>query len=599
MTEVNYQKRSNAELFQKLAAPEKLNCSQIQNYVPVYKRFFNLNETNYNSINFNHPWFLHSIQQKIDPHIELYECKIRDSESKKVKDTNVFFKMAPLVDPVRFLIGKLKFDDPLLFQLPTIYSTPENSVSQFVDSNNAAYVDSLFLFLSSSVLRKTQFIHKVEYYGSYLAVKENFKFNVFDDIDYLVQSPFFVNNKNVLFQVDNFDHIVPPDFFESGKKPPIKISSLSSRLSIESIHDDIFDNVFADQKESTFDEGLEDLTNATFELSSSADTTVASAEPTVADSTIASTSSSCSTSTCSSRTSYTDENSDLDLLESMGSSGYSSDDDVDSDSDSDSDSMLFEEVFATIPKCPVHIIAMEDCEETLDALILENDDLQFSEWTSALFQVIMILITYQKVFSFTHNDLHTNNIMWKHTNKKFLFYKFGQKIYRVPTFNRLFKIIDFGRSIFKFKDQTFCSDSYRPGGEAAGQYNIEPYYNPEKPRVEPNFSFDLCRLACSIFDYVVDDLDDVKDLSKCKPIQKLITEWCLDDKGHNMLYKHNGADRYPDFKLYKMIAKSVHNHTPQTQLERPEFSKYVYKLKKGEKMPADLIDIDAMAPQFV
>ena len=32
--------------------------------------------------------------------------------------------------------------------------------------------------------------------------------------------------------------------------------------------------------------------------------------------------------------------------------------------------------------------------------------------------------------------------------------------------------------------------------------------------------------------------------------------------------------RYPNFKLYKMIARTVHNHTPQKQLEFPFFNQY-------------------------
>jgi len=58
-------------------------------------------------------------------------------------------------------------------------------------------------------------------------------------------------------------------------------------------------------------------------------------------------------------------------------------------------------------------------------------------------------------------------------------------------------------------------------------------------------------------------------------IKQIIVEWCLDDKGINLLYKNNGDERYPDFKLYKMIARHVHNHTPQSQLERPEFSQFI------------------------
>jgi hypothetical protein len=103
----------------------------------------------------------------------------------------------------------------------------------------------------------------------------------------------------------------------------------------------------------------------------------------------------------------------------------------------------------------------------------------------------------------------------------------------------------------------------------------------------------LSRLACSIFDHIIDDLDEIKDLSKCDEIKRIITEWCLDDKGINILYKKDGLDRYPDFKLYKMIARSVHKHTPQAQLDRQEFAAFQIKEK-----PKDFIDIDSMNPLF-
>ena len=238
---------------------------------------------------------------------------------------------------------------------------------------------------------------------------------------------------------------------------------------------------------------------------------------------------------------------------------------------------------------------MEYCENTFDELIL-NNDLTQDEWYSAFMQIIMILITYQKVFSFTHNDLHTNNVMYNNTNKKFIYYCYKKKYYKVPTFGRIFKIIDFGRSIYKFDNKIFCSDSFQAGGDAATQYNIEPYLNEKKPRLEPNFSFDICRLACSIFDYIIDDFEEIKNLKNCNdPIKRLIVEWCLDDKGVNILYKNNGMDRYPDFKLYKMIARCVHNHTPQVQLERPEFKSFEYVTTE---MPTEIINIDNI-PSYV
>jgi hypothetical protein len=51
----------------------------------------------------------------------------------------------------------------------------------------------------------------------------------------------------------------------------------------------------------------------------------------------------------------------------------------------------------------------------------------------------------------------------------------------------------------------------------------------------------------------------------------------LDDNDKNILYKRTGEERYPNFKLYKMIARTVHKHTPQEQLEFPIFKQFLCK----------------------
>jgi hypothetical protein len=181
--------------------------------------------------------------------------------------------------------------------------------------------------------------------------------------------------------------------------------------------------------------------------------------------------------------------------------------------------------------------------------------------------------------------------MYNKTQTKYIYYCYKKKYYKVPTFGRIYKIIDFGRAIYKWNGKLFCSDSFQNGGDAATQYNTEPYFNDKKPRLEPNYSFDLCRLACSIFDYVVDDFDNILELQEENPVVKLIVEWCLDDNGINVLYKNNGQERYPDFKLYKMIARYVHHHTPAAQLERPEFKKYMMT-KNTVPKDAILMNID-------
>ena len=195
------------------------------------------------------------------------------------------------------------------------------------------------------------------------------------------------------------------------------------------------------------------------------------------------------------------------------------------------------------------------------------------------------------MFNFTHNDLHSNNIMYIKTDIKHLYYHVNKKYYKVPTFGRIFKIIDFGRAIYTFRKTVLCSDSFSKNGDASSQYNCEPYFNQKKPRLDPNPSFDLCRLGCSIFDMIVDDLKDVSKITS--PILKIIINWCMDDKNRNVMYKSNGEERYPDFKLYKMIARTVHNHVPNKVLQNEYFDTYVVEKKKIKSNANMIMDIDS------
>ena len=596
MINIHYQKRKNGELFKSLENSESLFLSKTQNYIPIYKRFFELNEKNYNSINLNHSNYLLNVNENKEDNVNknLFECEIQNTKTENIKQKSIFFKLAPLLDPFKYLVGKYDINDKKLFQLPSLHSNENNCISKMLDWNNSAYVDGFFLFLTNQLFYEHSFIHGIEYYGSFLAIKNNFKINVFDDLEYLSNSEFFNKNKNILFTIDPYDESIFQNDTSCGdaKLKPLQIdykTNAKSNLSIKSLDYELFEGVFCieektNQKTITQEE-LIDM-NETNLLTGSNDN-----DP--------KTTTLKSDSSCSSRTSCTSSHEDC--SECDEDSEYTQDEKEDEDSDKsiceeewedvdeESEEEEDEKIEVTIPQFPVQVISMEYCENTFDDLIL-NNDLSEEEWFSALMQIIMILITYQKCFQFTHNDLHTNNVMYNSTKNKFLFYKYKNITYKVPTFGRIFKIIDFGRSIYKLQGNLFCSDSFQVGGDAATQYNIEPYFNKDKPRLEPNYSFDLCRLACSIFDYLVEDMDEIKDLKKCEPVTRMIVEWCLDDKGVNMLYKNNGTDRYPDFKLYKMIARHVHDHTPQSQLDREEFKRFIIKkdMDKGVK----IIDID-------
>jgi hypothetical protein len=604
MNLVEYKKRKNSDLFDSFK--KRLGCTNIQNYIPVYNKFFTLNDTNYNSVNFNNRYYIQDLINKKtvkdEGEVPLHKCLLKDCLDDKVKmERNVFFKMAPLLDPFKFIIGKYTINDQSMYNLPKFNVNLDTSVyPKLKDENNASYVDGLFSFLSSKLIHSHNFIHGVDYYGSFLAIKKDFKFNIADDLEYLCQSDFFKQNKNKpdTFNVDDYDFLMDDE--NVGLKP-IKISqgSNKSNLSIKSIDDEMYKDLFEDenkegkQKESIITlndlcgESLIDLTNTSFFSELQTTTTTIK-----------------SNSTCSSRTSHTSE--DDKLIKYKNGENKDSDSVSETELESESGSGSFSGsdgseiiINATIPKFPINIICMESCKDTFDSLIVE-DKLSHDEWFSALMQIIMILITYQKCFSFTHNDLHTNNVMYIKTELKYIYYCFNKKYYRVPTFGRIYKLIDFGRSIYKYNNKLFCSDSFQSGADAATQYNTEPYFNEKKPRLEPNYSFDLCRIACSIFDYVIDDVDDLKDSKKCTPIAKLINEWVTDDNGLNILYKNNGLERYPEFKLYKMIARVVHNHIPEKQLDRSEFKAYLHDKKKIlNNKDIEVVNIDYMISSIV
>ena len=269
------------------------------------------------------------------------------------------------------------------------------------------------------------------------------------------------------------------------------------------------------------------------------------------------------------------------------------DDDDDGDDDDDDDDDQGEDVFININNFPVQMICLEKCEGTLDEL-LEQGNVSSKMGIAFMFQIVMTLLIYQNVFHMTHNDLHTNNIMYVSTSEEFLYYKFKNVKYKVPTYGYIFKIIDFGRSIYEIKGKRFCSDSFAPRGDGVTQYNCPPFMNINKPLVEPNQSFDICRLGCSIYDFILDSCAPIK-AKKMTPFQNLINDWCKNDRGLNIMYKgKNGDERYPGFKLYKMIARQVHDKTPEMQLNRVCFKAFITRKKTSHAC----MDLDGLPQLF-
>jgi hypothetical protein len=606
--ELTYCKCKNNHFFETLEQP-KTGLRNLQNYIPFYRRFFLLSESNHNSIGLNHRHQLESITGVVSKNVVNVALK-NEKEDAPVLKIPAFIKYSPLLDPIKYMSGKYNMQSADLLVLPSHESSEmRESMHQkkMHDVNNSSYVDAFFTYLTSQAMHTHGFLHGLDFYGSYLANQSEFTVNVYDELEYFSTCDFFLKHKDKLFRVDDFPS--GGSIQSHSNKPILKLSD-SDDLEL-----DVLDDLNDLNANSTFDENFTpSLSEPLSELSELSELpTLCELETDGAlqgmdvmnHSTDDSDSCSSRSSDSASSNNHGDKprSHDVDLDDkndndndgcsdgSSSSADEMDDDDLNSNGDED------DEVHnAHIFNFPVHAIVMEKCDNTLDSLMYGRNELTEAEWAAVLMQVIMTLVAYQHMFAFTHNDLHTNNIMFVKTEKKFLHYCYNGVYYRVPTHGRIMKIIDFGRAIYKYRGQTMVSDSFDRTGDAASQYNCEPYMNPKKPRLDPNPSFDLCRLACSLFDYFVEDIRDADDYAatlKESRVASMVVEWLKDDKERNVLYKKNGDERYPEFKLYKMIARTVHGAVPHEQLRKPMFSRFAIQRKQINGKP-HIMDIDAL-----
>lgn len=520
------------------------DIENIQTYNPLYNKFFVMNESNYRNTS------LQSKYQMVDLH------QVKDVDGVIAK-RDVFVKFAPLLDPYRYMIGKYDVKDDKYKTLPQLHSNKESVDKKLLSVHNASYVDSFFCYLTGMLYHHHNIVHGIDYYGSFLGMQKKHRIDICDDLEYLRNSTFFHDQIGKLFYIEDENATFQRDASSRKNKEKIVVSDETLCIACEELPDlptTLEASSINDELEEVFQKSR---TNSMTSESSS------SSEETESD-----------ISYNESEEEHEDEDDD------------GSDEDIDTEDEESEESEEEEQVYAYIHHFPVQLICMEKCEGTVDELF-SNEEMDEPTASSMLFQVVMMLLMYQKMFQFTHNDLHTNNIMFVTTEKEYLYYQYEGKCYKVPTYGKIYKIIDFGRSIYKFHGNTFCSDSFAKDGDASTQYNCEPFMNKKRPRLEPNNSFDLCRLASSIFDFIMDIDDKEESLDE---LQKTVLRWCKDDNGKNVLYKRNGEERYPSFKLYKMIARTVHHHSPQSQLEHSFFNQFHIK----ECDAGDCMNIDTL-----
>ena len=414
---------------------DPLQIDKIQQYQPIYSLFFDMTETNYNQIQLNHRY--HFINSRT----------VYDTITKQQHDKSIFIKFAPLYDPIRYMVGKYDLKDSKLLSLPNIHSDETNCPQKFLDRNNASYTDCFFSYLSSQLYNQYGFKNGIDFYGSFLGIQKKYRMNIADDYSHLYNSTFFRTGCNKLFHFSKSEH---SELFYNMHHTTNSRANKTRLDFADDVDLELNIETLETPTTATSDENSEtpsELTEVLYKTMPDAipdfdkNENMEEFSNTVDDDKSSDSEQNYSTDSDFEDDEYgsNGENHGEDIPSESGSESES-----ESESDSESSSQESEEILNIyIDNFPIQMICMERCIGTFDELFVQNE-IDEKTGASALFQIIMTLLAYQKAFQFTHNDLHTNNIMYIETDEPFLYYKFNKTIYRVPTYGRIFKIIDSG-----------------------------------------------------------------------------------------------------------------------------------------------------------
>lgn len=263
-----------------------------------------------------------------------------------------------------------------------------------------------------------------------------------------------------------------------------------------------------------------------------------------------------------------DNKSDSDNDNKSNSDNESADESDNSSIDNKNEKDSFDDCIAKLLKIPIQLLFIEKLEGTLEDLL--DEDIKEEVLLSCIFQISFALTYLQKHYEFTHNDLHINNVMFQTTENKYIYYKYNNIYFRVPTHGYIFKIIDFGRAIFKYRDKVYMNDVFSDYGEAGGQYTypkqVQFTMERDKEYIKPNYHFDLCRLSMTI-------LEELNNKEYSDDSLKFLNHMCKNSCDISF------CDMPDDFYLYKSIAKDACNCLPREVIMNDIFKSYRIKKK--------------------
>ena len=497
---------------------EHMGITDLQLYYPILSLYFNYyNNDSFQMFTLRSPRFIQSINSKLENKYEdsyiknMFNCSIFNTRTGKViDDKNIFVKVLPVLDMMSFMKNDYKTSSP---ELPNIYNYLTNK--KINSYHNSAYIDNFFTYLGSKLVDLHMCPTFPEYFGSFTGIADSFDFDITEEYSELKRINWFQNGLDKRFFIKQVENKKISEYLSEMNNLEFTEANTESNDDTE---DSVINNIHIDNLEELLGEELEDTMSNTDSLYKSDSDSSGNSE--------------------SDNISIKSFNSDISFDDSL--------------------KYLY---YITVNKFPVQLVCLEKLEATLDNLIENGYDICEKEWKSILFQICFGLSVAQKNYEFVHNDLHSSNIMFKETTDEFIYFRYKNKYFRLPTFGKITKIIDFGRATFKVRNQIFFSDVFKKNGDAEGQYSF-PYNNTLKDcKIKPNRSFDLSRLATTIIEHFSED----------SSIYKLLKLWCTDKNGKDLMEFND------DFNLYKLIAKNVISAVPVKQLEKKIFQEFLIK----------------------
>ena len=528
---------------------------------------------------------------------------VNDEEIINEYSQKIFIKKSPLLEPIKIILDQYEMDSSSNMLPNNNYS---NTINKINSSNNSSHVEALFLYLGNKLVEMGKCPTFPYYYGCINAIDNNYYYNIDEEYDNIKDEDWFlykIENELELIEIDiddesstesslntslrdsdidNLEKLMKDVELQNNNSDNINRSDCDSNdgdsnddnnsqnseydePKITEIDDDITNDLSNINQNSDFIEELEIDDNEmldTIEMNSNK-LNIKEFNNLDIDNDLIELDSSTNESLFDNLDTKTKHMLEASDINTINNSYHDKIEELNIDEEFDNMSLSDfknsrKSRFVKFTNVPINLCMMEHMNQTLDDLLDDGYQITTNEWYSILFQIIFGLAVAQKHFYFVHNDLHSSNVMFQNTKEKFLYFFINRNYYKIPTYNKITKIIDFARGTFKLGDKWIFSDVFHPEGEAAGQYDYPEGTNLKNCKIKPNPSFDMIRLISTIKERLIDYPE----------VMLMVSEWTVNDNEHNVL---NDED---DFDLYIEIAHNCHRAVPINIIKHENFKQF-------------------------